>query len=141
MTTSALRTQIELEQPLPNFRGFTTSTSDGTAATVLTVSSIMEEANRITFVVELGDLYINFGGAATSDGTSMLVPAGISIEVPSLVAAPPKLIYKSPNSTTKVILFASSIMEDTVRTVEALASDVVEVNPLKLGRGCSNSIV
>ena len=76
MTTSALRTHIELEQHLPNFRGFTTSTSDGTAATVLTVSSIMEEANRITFVVELGDLYINFGGAATSDGTSMLVPAG-----------------------------------------------------------------
>jgi len=36
----------------------------------------MEEANRVTFVVELGDLYINFGGAATSDGTSMLVPAG-----------------------------------------------------------------
>jgi hypothetical protein len=76
MTTSALRTQIELEQPLPNFRGFTSTTSDGTASTVLTVSSIMEEANRITFVVELGDLYINFGGAATSDGTSMLVPAG-----------------------------------------------------------------
>jgi len=36
----------------------------------------MEEANRITFVVELGDLYINFGAVATSDGTSMLVPAG-----------------------------------------------------------------
>ena len=76
MTTSALRTQIELEQPLPNFRGFTSTTSDANASTVLTVSSIMEEANRITFVVELGDLYINFGGEATSDGTSMLVPAG-----------------------------------------------------------------
>lgn len=76
MTTAALRTQIELEQPLPNFRGFTATTSDGNAATILTVSSIMEEANRITFVVELGDLYVNFGGAATSDGTSMLVPAG-----------------------------------------------------------------
>ena len=76
MTTSALRTQIELEQPLPNFRGFTATTSDANASTILTVSTIMEEANRITFVVELGDLYINFGGAATSDGTSMLVPAG-----------------------------------------------------------------
>jgi hypothetical protein len=76
MTTSALRTQIELVQPLPNFRGFTTTTSDANASTVLTVSTIMEEANRITFVVELGDLYINFGGVATSDGTSMLVPAG-----------------------------------------------------------------
>ena len=76
MTPSSLRTQIELEQPLPNFRGFTTTTSDANAATVLTVSTIMEEANRITFVVELGDLYINFGGTATSDGTSMLVPVG-----------------------------------------------------------------
>ena len=76
MTTSALRTQIELEQPLPNFRAFTATTSDANASTILTVSTIMEEANSITFVVELGDLYINFGGAATSDGTSMLVPAG-----------------------------------------------------------------
>jgi len=76
MTLAALRSQIELEQPLPSFRGFTATTSDANASTVLTVSTIMEEANRITFVVELGDLYINFGGAATSDGTSMLVPAG-----------------------------------------------------------------
>ena len=47
-----------------------------TATTVIDVASVMEEANRITFVVELGDLYINFNGAATSDGSSMLVPAG-----------------------------------------------------------------
>jgi len=76
MTTSNLRTGIELMQPLPNYRGFTVSTSDANATTVITASSIMEEANRITFVVELGDLYVNFNGAATSDGTSMLVPAG-----------------------------------------------------------------
>ena len=76
MTTPNLRTSIELMQPLPNYRGFTTSTTDANATTVITVDSIMEEANRITFVVELGDLYVNFNGAATSDGTSMLVPAG-----------------------------------------------------------------
>ena len=78
MTTTAasIRTGIELMQPLPNYRGFTVSTTDATATTVITVSSAMEEANRITFVVELGDLYVNFGGAAASDGTSMLVPAG-----------------------------------------------------------------
>ena len=76
MTLAALRSQIELEQPLPAFRGFTLTTTDANAVTVLTVSSLMEEANRITFVVEFGDLYINFGGAATSDGSSMLVPAG-----------------------------------------------------------------
>ena len=76
MTLASLRSQIELEQPLPSFRGFTLTTTDANATTVLTVSSLMEEANRITFVVEFGDLYINFGGTATSDGTSMLVPAG-----------------------------------------------------------------
>ena len=77
MTTAPkLRTQIELEQPLPSFRGFTVTTSNANAITVLTVSDLMEEANRITFVVELGDLYINLGSTATSDGTSMLVPAG-----------------------------------------------------------------
>ena len=76
MPAPELRTQIELMQPLPNYRGFTTTTSSANALTVLDVEAVMEEANRITFVVELGDLYINFGGAATSDGTSMLVPAG-----------------------------------------------------------------
>ena len=76
MAAPNLRTQVELMQPLPNYRGFTVSTTDTTATTVITVSSVMEEANRITFVVELGDLYVNFNGAATSDGTSMLVPAG-----------------------------------------------------------------
>ena len=80
MTTAPnLRTGIELMQPLPNYRGFTTTTADANATTVLTVSSIMEEANRVTFVVELGDLYVNFNGAATSDGTSMLVPGVISV--------------------------------------------------------------
>lgn len=76
MTLAALRSQIELEQPLPSFRGFTATTADANAMTILTVSDLMEEANRITFVVEFGDMYINFGGTATSDGTSMLVPAG-----------------------------------------------------------------
>ena len=76
MAAPKLRTQIELEQPLTMFQGFTKTTSDANATTILDVATVMEEANRITFVVEFGDLYINFGGAATSDGTSMLVPAG-----------------------------------------------------------------
>ena len=76
MAAPKIRTQIELEQPLTSFRGFTKTTSDGTATTVLDISTVMEEANRITFVVELGDLYVNFGRAATRDGTSMLIPAG-----------------------------------------------------------------
>ena len=76
MVAPSLRTNIELMQPLPNYRGFTKITSNANATTVIDISSLMEEANRITFVVELGDLYINFNGAATSDGTSMLGPAG-----------------------------------------------------------------
>ena len=76
MPAPEIRTQIELMQPLPNYRGITATTSSASATTVIDVSTIMEEANRITFVVELGDLYINFNGAATSDGTSMLVPSG-----------------------------------------------------------------
>ena len=76
MPAPDLRTQIELMQPLPNYRGFTATTSSASATTVIDVAAVMEEANRITFVVELGDLYVNFNGAATSDGTSMLIPAG-----------------------------------------------------------------
>ena len=76
MAAPKIRTQIELEQPLTSFQGFTKSTSDATATTILDVATVMEEANRVTFVVELGDLYVNFGSAATSDGNSMLIPAG-----------------------------------------------------------------
>ena len=76
MAAPKIRTQIELEQPLTMFQGFTKTTDGSTATTILDVSTVMEEANRLTFVVELGDLYVNFGGAATSDGNSMLIPAG-----------------------------------------------------------------
>ena len=76
MPAPDLRTQIELMQPLPNYRGFTATTSSANAMTVIDVAAVMEEANRVTFVVELGDLYVNFNGTATSDGNSMLVPAG-----------------------------------------------------------------
>ena len=76
MPAPEIRTQIELMQPLPNYRGFTVTTTDAIATTVIDVAAVMEEANRITFVVELGDLYVNFNGVAASDGSSMLVPAG-----------------------------------------------------------------
>ena len=76
MPAPEIRTQIELMQPLPNYRGFTVTTTDANATTVIDVAAGMEEANRVTFVVELGDLYVNFNGAAASDGSSMLVPAG-----------------------------------------------------------------
>jgi len=71
-----LRLGIELMQPFEAFKPFTLTTSGDTAETVFTVSEFMTEANLITLVVDRADMYINFNGDATSDGTSMLVPAG-----------------------------------------------------------------
>jgi hypothetical protein len=71
-----LRLGLELDQPYDAFKPFYLTTSGATAETALTVSSFMTEANHITLVVDKEDLYLNFNGDATSDGTSMLVPAG-----------------------------------------------------------------
>ena len=72
----ALRSSIELLQPYEKFKTFTLTTSSSEASTILTVSDYMIEANKITLIVDKDDLYVNFGGDATTDGTSMLVPAG-----------------------------------------------------------------
>ena len=71
-----LRQTIELAQPYTKFKPFTLTTKSEEASTILTVSDYMEEANRITIVVDRDDLYVNLGGDATTDGSSMLVPAG-----------------------------------------------------------------
>ena len=72
----ALRSSIELLQPYEKFKTFTLTTSDSGASTILTVSDYMIEANKITIIVDKDDLYVNLDGEATTDGTSMLVPAG-----------------------------------------------------------------
>jgi len=71
-----LRLGVELLQPFDAFKPFYRTTSGTAAETVMTVSSFMTEANRLTLIVDKGDLYINFNGDASSDGTSMLIPAG-----------------------------------------------------------------
>ena len=71
----ALRSSIELRQPYEKFKTFTLTTSGSTASTILTVSDHMIEANKITIIVDRDDLYVNLDGDATTDGTSMLVPA------------------------------------------------------------------
>ena len=72
----ALRSSIELLQSYEKFKTFTLTTSGSTASTALTVSDYMIEANKITIIVDRDDLYVNLDGDATTDGTSMLVPAG-----------------------------------------------------------------
>jgi len=71
-----LRSELDLLSPYSAFKPFYQTTSGADAVTVLTVTDSMSEANRITLVADKADLYVNFNGDATSDGTSMLIPAG-----------------------------------------------------------------
>ena len=71
-----LRLGIEMMQPYEAFKPFTLTTNGTSAETVINIADYMTEANHITLVVDKSDLYINFNGSATDDGTSMLVPAG-----------------------------------------------------------------
>ena len=71
-----LRLGFEMLQPYDAFKPFYRTTSGTAAETVMTVSSFMTEANHLTLMVDRGDLYVNFNGDASSDGTSMLIPAG-----------------------------------------------------------------
>ena len=82
MTT--LRTSIELQQPYSEIVNFTRTTTGDTAETVLTVSSLMVEANKIDFMVDLFDLFVRFGGTATNadpNTNSILVPAGTGVSL------------------------------------------------------------
>ena len=71
-TTRPWRQEIELLQNYPKHKTFTIETTDGTATNVVDFSSIMEECNKISFVVELGPAYIAFDEDAST--TSMYIP-------------------------------------------------------------------
>ena len=72
MTTKPWRQEIELLQNYSRHKTFTVTTSGATAETVVDISSVMEECNKISFVVELADAYVEFDGDATT--SSMLIP-------------------------------------------------------------------
>ena len=94
----ALRSSIELRHPFEKFKPFSFTTSSSSAETVLTVSSFMTEANKITLIVDKADLYINFGGTATTDGTSMLVPAGTGYTEEGIQITGPISVIRSDQS-------------------------------------------
>ena len=73
MTSSPWRQEIELLQNYSKHKTFTVTTSDANATDVVTLSGNMEEANKISLVVETGDAYIEFDDDATT--SSMYVPA------------------------------------------------------------------
>ena len=72
MTTRPWRQEIELLQNYSKHKVFTFTTSGSAAEDAVTLVGSMEEANKVSFVVELGDAYVEFDGTATS--SSMLIP-------------------------------------------------------------------
>ena len=72
-TTRPWRQEIELIQNYPKHKTFTFTTSGASAETVVDISSVMEECNKISFIVETADAYIAFDKTATS--SDMLIPA------------------------------------------------------------------
>ena len=66
------RQEIELAQTYSKHKAFTFTTSGASAENAITLAGNMEECNKISFIVELGDAYVELDGDATT--TSMLVP-------------------------------------------------------------------
>ena len=72
MTTRPWRQEIELAQNYSRHKTFTFTTTGASAETVIDLSGLMEECNKVSLVVELADAYLEFDGDATT--TSMLIP-------------------------------------------------------------------
>ena len=72
MTMKPWRNEIELLQHYSKHKTFTVTTTDGNATDVVSITGNMEEANKVSLIVESGDAYIEFDGDATT--SSMLVP-------------------------------------------------------------------
>ena len=72
MADKLWRQEIELLQNYGKHKSFTYTTTGSSAADAVALSGIMEEANKISFVVELADAYIEFDDDATT--SSMLIP-------------------------------------------------------------------
>ena len=72
MSTKPWRQEIELLQNYGKHKTFTVTTSSASAIDVVVLSGNMEEANKVSLIVESGDAYIEFDADATT--SSMLVP-------------------------------------------------------------------
>ena len=73
MTTGPLfRQEIELLQQYSKHKAFTFTTTSSSAEDAAALAGVMAEANKVSFVVELADAYVEFDDDATT--SSMLVP-------------------------------------------------------------------
>ena len=73
MTTRPWRQEIELQQNYPKHKTFTYTTTTANAEDAVVLAGSMEECNKVSFIVETGDAYIEFDSDATT--SSMLIPA------------------------------------------------------------------
>ena len=71
-TKQPWRQEIELLQNYSRHKSFTYTTTSADTETAVDVAANMEECNKISFIVELGDAYVEFDGDATT--STMLVP-------------------------------------------------------------------
>ena len=83
MSTNPLfRTEIETRQVLPKKAAFTRTLSSNSSETVIDLKAYMQEAVKLSLIVDEADVYINIDSDATSsagaDGTihSILIPSG-----------------------------------------------------------------
>ena len=72
MSLQPFRQEIELMQNYSKHETFTYTTSSGSAEDAVTLAGKMEECNKVSFVVELADAYVEFDSDATT--SSMLIP-------------------------------------------------------------------
>ena len=66
------RQEIELLQTYSKHKSFTFTTDGASAENAITLAGNMEECNKISFVVELADAYVEFDDDASA--TTMLSP-------------------------------------------------------------------
>ena len=66
------RQEIELLQTYSKHKSFTFTTDGSSAENAITLAGNMEECNKISFVVELADAYVEFDDDASA--TTMLIP-------------------------------------------------------------------
>ena len=67
------RDEIELIQNYTQHKTFTFTTSSADAEDAVVLAGSMEECNKVSFIVETADAYIEFDDDATT--SSMLIPA------------------------------------------------------------------
>jgi len=72
MTTKPWRQEIEILQSYSKHKAFTYTTTSANSETAIDLGLAMEEVNKVSFVVELADAYVEFDGDASA--TTMLIP-------------------------------------------------------------------